>query len=360
MKQVVICAIWLSLTVAVRGKTIITGCVTDANGNQVAGAKVFVAGNAKIFRAETRKSDGCYQIQVKKDGIYSVGLRAKRFDGHGLVQKQITVAGLDIPDVNLTTDVPNKTQIKDTVAKAVLSASKGFSAVRKGISHADVPEIEAEAPSGFSGCRIQFHKFDTAFPERMPTGATVMWYCAFGGAYSGIRNEEVAHAMFETVRDAITTALASLEQLHYSTMERVNSSCNASINGSDRCVQQIVWASPINGVLTLTQTQWKWMNGLFLWAVYNMPMTEEGCASLQKNEEAKVDFEKYQSAVSDMQAEEARQLKAAIKGELRNVFGAAIGGPGFIGSAQQAGLASEVAISPNSCIVNHGVLQVVQ
>lgn len=345
----------LSSTFVVHGKTIVTGCVTDSNGRAVAGVKVFAAGDNKVFHAETHKNDGCYEMRITRDGVYTLGIREKRFDGSGLPQRDITVAGLDIPDVNLSTDVPNKKQITDTVTKAVLSASKGFGSIRKGLGRGDVPVIEAEVPSGFSSCMIQSHTFDTAFPERMPNGPTVMWYCAFGGGYTGIRDEEVAHAMFETIREAITTSLASVEQLHYSSRQPVNRSCYAVGNAFDDCVEQRVWASPINGVLTLTQTQFKSRNGLVLWAAYNSPMTEAGCASIQKNENPTVDVNKYESAMQDMHAEYARQLKAALHAELGNVFGAAVGGPGFIHSAQQPGMIGESAVSPNACLLSHAL-----
>src|SRR5260370_40610747 len=125
MKRSLFFVIGLSVTAVLYGATIVAGCVTDANGKAVAGAKVFAAreGGDKTARAETRKSDGCYDMKIAKDGVYGVGVRDARFAADGPVQRYITVSGLDLPKMDLSTDVPNARLLTQRVTDAVLSAS---------------------------------------------------------------------------------------------------------------------------------------------------------------------------------------------------------------------------------------------
>jgi len=69
--------------------TTITGCVTDAAGKPVPGAKVFASPETaaeKTFRTEARKSDGCYELKIGKDGSYRIGVRDLRFADDGPTQ----------------------------------------------------------------------------------------------------------------------------------------------------------------------------------------------------------------------------------------------------------------------------------
>lgn len=333
--------IGFSSTAALYGATIVAGYVTDANSKPVAGAKVFAAPEQgdKTYRAQTRKSDGCYEMKIAKDGVYEVGVRDARFAADGPVQRYITASGLDLPKIDLSTDVPNAKLLTQSVTDAVLSASEGFARVRRGVSRGDVPAITAEVPSGFGTCMLQ--------SSSDHNGPTASWRCSTGGGFGGIRDERSAHLMFETVRDSITTALGNLGQLRYSPMKSAGDGCK-------NCVDRIVWASPINGVVVLSQFKVKKRNALGLWAAYNSPMTEEECASIQKNEEPKVDFAKYSSIFTEMMDEYSRQVNAAMKAELRNMFGALVGGPGFIRSAQQSGVTGGSVVSPNACLSHAG------
>lgn len=337
MKRILLFGTVLLSTAALHGATIVAGCVTDANGKAVAGAKVFAMPERfdKTYRAQTRKSDGCYEMKIAKDGVYEVGVRDARFVRDGPVQRYVTASGLDLPTIDLSTDVPNAKLLTQRVTDAVLSASEGFARVRRGVRNGDVPVITAEVPSGFGSCVLQ--------SSNNQDGPTAMWWCT---GFGGVR-DETAHTMFESIRDSITTALGGLGQLRYSPLKPADGGCYD-------CVDRAIWASPINGVVSLSQTKDKKWNSLVLWAAYNSPMTGQGCASIQKNEEPKVDLATYDSAVNAMRAEYARQMNAAMKAELRNLFGGVVGGPGFIGSAQQSGLTGASIVSPNACLANGG------
>jgi outer membrane murein-binding lipoprotein Lpp len=341
MKRILVFVIGLSSTAVLYGATIVAGCVTDAKGKPVAGAKVFAAPERgdKTYRAETRKSDGCYEMKIAKDGVYRVGVRDVRFGADGPVQRYITVSGLDLPKIDLSTDVPNAKLLTQRVADAVLSASEAFARVRRGVGGGAVPVVTAEVPSGFDNCMLQ--------SSNDQNGPTASWWCSTGGGLNGIRDEHAVHAMFESIRDSITTALGNLHQLRYSPMKIASD------------LDRAVWVSPINGVVALSHIKGeapgepysgtKKRNVLVLWAAYNSRMTDEGCASIQKNEEAKVDFAKYDSTVNAMRDEYGRQVKAAFRAALRNLLGAAVA-PALIGSEQQSGVAGGSVVSPNACL----------
>ena len=319
------------------GSTIVSGCVKDASGSPVKGAKIVAVPelSEKTYRAETRKADGCYEMKIGNDDVYGLGVRDDRFTDNGPIQKYITVSGLDLPNVDLSTAVPDKKLLRSRMTDAVLSASEAFARVRRGIRLGNIPVITGEVPSGFLDCMLQ--------SSDDGEGPTAMWWCSTDRRLDGIRDEKAAHAIFQVVRESITTALSELEQLRYSPMNEADGQC------SD-CVDRAVWISPINGAISLSQTKDKKRNALVLWAAYNSKMTEDGCAAIQMNQEPKVDLARYDAAVKAMRDEYLRQMDDLRRAALSNIFGAAIGGPAFIGSMQQPGVTVGSRVLPNACL----------
>lgn len=129
--------------------TTITGCVTDAAGKPVPAAKVFAMpefGTDKTYRAEARKSDGCYELRIGKDGTYRVGVRDLRFSDDGPVQAEIAAFGGGPQKVDLSTDVPNARLLGEQLLEGLFSASDGFSHVRSPIEWAGRVAASACAP----------------------------------------------------------------------------------------------------------------------------------------------------------------------------------------------------------------------
>jgi hypothetical protein len=329
MKTIIAFAVGFWCTAVLSGATtIVTGCVKDASGKPVAKAKVFAVleMGEKTYRAET-KSDGCYEMHIKKDGVYAVGIRDDRFSSDGPIQTHITVSGLDLPNIDLSTAVPDARLLGECVARAVLSASSGFSRLRRGVTNSVVPEILGEIPSGFGHCRLQ--------SSNGSNGPTAMWYCSTPGV-NGIRDEHITHLMYETIQDSITRTVGGLPQLRYSLMKSTDEICR-------NCIDRAVWTSPINGIISLSQIKGRKGNYLVLWAAYNSSIADEGCASIRRNEEPKVDLAEYDSAIDAMNAEAVRQWDAALKAALRSLL--------FAGPTQQPGLTDGPMVSPNPCLI---------
>jgi len=261
--------------------TTITGCVTDAAGKPVPGAKVFASPETaaeKTFRTEARKSDGCYELKIGKDGSYRIGVRDLRFADDGPTQAEIVVPDSGAQKIDLSTGVPNAKLLGERLVEGLLSASDGFPRMRSVRFHGgDVPAVMARIPSGFNDCMLQ-----SADDQN---GQTALWWCGTEGSFAGIRDERIrddrdADSMFKTIRDAIDAALGGVAQLRYAPFKPADL--------CENCVARAVWVSPINGVVSLSETKVRKRNILVLWIAYNSASSGEFVGDLGPNERTDV------------------------------------------------------------------------
>jgi len=297
----------------------ISGCVTNSSGGPARQETVLTWNIVTDFhdahngKAQTDKSNGCYEIQHLPSGTYLVSLKDKRFaiPTNGVPQAEVHINGSNVSGVNLRTEVPDPALLRAGITKALKSARYGFSSEK----NSGVPMnsylgdygtgVPAKILSGFEKCAIHYLN---------PTeGAIATELCEL----AELRNEE-SIALFDKMAQSVRSAVADAQGFRYDELK-------AGEGGCVDCIRQTEWLSLLNGAVSprLLSFQGRFRIQTFsvqLWLIYSQRITAQNCDAIAKSVSAQADPKVFQPEIARVTTEVNDINRKVLHAQLRNML----------------------------------------
>jgi hypothetical protein len=303
---------WPAQLKAASGFTI-AGCVTDSTGKPVGRAKViavrFDAENTYIKKADTKKETGCYEMRNVREGIYWIIVKDDRVEGDTFspVQTKVRLLSKSVDQVNLTTEVPNRILFQEDITRALKSARGGFPTEKD----ADVPSAWGDGGTGLPARIFSGFRWCTIHYVNDADGPTAAEWCKL--AWLKNKKETEAALMFSAMQASIRSSTADVPGFHYREAQDNTSPCG-------NCINETVWLSPTNGVISLRLVREKYSLTLELWIIYNQRVVARACTATARGMVAQIDSQDYETSWFRIIAETESTMREQLRVAQRNLL----------------------------------------